>query len=119
MPPYNSYWGTNNTQDVTMTSRLILDSVCPSDACNFTYNALDVSPAIRTISSTSVVSGTGTLTLTGINLASNAQVVLQNNLTGDRYFPTVNSASSNLVNFTVPNIQAGVYAVRARVDPVG
>lgn len=102
-----------------MTSRLILDSVCPGNNCNFTYNALDVSPVLRTISSASVVSGTGTLTLTGINLASSAQIVLQNNLTGDKYFPTVNSASSTSVNFTMPNIQAGVYAVRARVDPAG
>lgn len=102
-----------------MTSRLILDSICASNACNFTYSALDTSPALTTISASSVISGTGTLTLTGINLASSARVVLQNNITGDKYFPVVNSATSNTVNFTVPNIQAGVYAVRARVDPVG
>lgn len=119
MPRYNSYWGTNNTQIVTMTSRLILDSVCPSNTCNFTYSALDTSPTLTAISVASIVSETGTLTLTGINLASSAGVVLQNNITGEKYYPVVNSATSNLVSFTMPNIQAGVYAVRARVDPIG
>lgn len=53
-----------------MTNKIILDSTCPNNNCVFTYGALATSPSLTAISSATVVSGTGSITLTGTNLNS-------------------------------------------------
>lgn len=61
--------------------------------------------------------------LTGTKLnatnLTNVQVVLQNKLTGVKTLANVNSATATNINFTVPNVPAGAYLVRARLDPLG
>lgn len=69
MPPSHPDW-TTSTQGVIVTNKIIVDSTCPNNNCAFTYGALSASPSLTAISSATVVSGTGTITLTGINLNS-------------------------------------------------
>lgn len=121
MPPTNSYW-TSSTQGVVITSKLVIDTDCPGSNCFFTYAAQSSSPKITGLA-TSALSGKGTLLITGINFnavnSSNVQIVLQNNITGVKTIAIVNSVTNTVINFTVPNVQAGPYSVRARLDPIG
>lgn len=121
MPQTHPDW-LNSTQDVIVSNRLIADSVCPSSNCDYTYMPLDASPNITSLSTTvTVTSGKGTLLITGnrLNAVAGAKVILENRLTAVITIATVNAVTPTTVNFTLPNVQAGIYWVRVRLDPIG
>lgn len=122
MPPTHPDW-TSNTQQVIVTNKIIQDSSCPNNNCNFTYGDKLTSPNITNISFSSADSGRGNLLLTGnfYNVSSypSPAVVVENRLTGIRTLATILTINSTHVNFTVPNVPGGAYLVRVRLDPVG
>ena len=81
------------------------------------------SPSLSAISSTTVFSGTGTITLTGTNLdliaASDVRVVLENKITKEKTVVTPDSVDATTITFTMPSVSAAPYSVRARLDPNG
>jgi hypothetical protein len=81
-PPANPTWS-SNSQGVVVGNRLILDSDCTTNNCNFTYNDINSSPNLTAISVQLVTAGLNNITMTGNNLdiASNGKVVLINNAT--------------------------------------
>lgn len=92
MPPSNSLWS-SNTQGVTISNRLILDTVCPSNDCTFTYETLENSPSIESISHPYIIQGNGinvTLTGTRLNIGNNPQVVFVNSVTKSEQIFNVN-----------------------------
>ena len=64
---------------------------------------------------------TGSLTLTGqrFTIGSTTKVSLTNKITGVITEVTPTSVNDSSITITLPSIQAGVYAVKARVDPIG
>lgn len=50
---------------------------------------------------------------------ANVQVVLINKVTAAKTLVSVNSVTSTQIVFNVPSAQAGIYEVRARLDPIG
>ena len=66
MPPIHPDWS-SMTQQVLVTNKLIRDSTCPGNNCGFTYSDEISSPTLNSLPSASVVSGTGTMTLSGTN----------------------------------------------------
>jgi len=111
-----------NSQGIVVGNRLIADSDCPSNNCNFTYDDLTASPNLTTPAQT-VTSGVGAITLSGYNLniipSSNIKVVLTNNVTNSKTIVTPTSVSANDVIFDMPNVESGYYLVCVRLDPIG
>lgn len=107
MPPANTYWS-GLTQDVIVANRIIADSNCPNNNCDFTYASLASSPKITSLNFASTTSGLGNLIITGSGLDitnfTNVKVVLENQLTKAITVVNVNNANSTNVNFTVPNV---------------
>lgn len=70
-----------------------------------------------------MISGAGTITLTGANLdivpSANVKVVVKNKVTSAKTILTPTSGTSTQIVFNVPALQAGIYEVRARLDPIG
>lgn len=121
-PPTNPQW-TNNTQGIIVGNRLIQDSTCPGNNCFFTYNDLDASPNLTSISLQLVNSGLGVVSLNGNNLniipTNQVVVVFLNNITGVETIVTPTNVTATKITFNVPSIEAGFYLVRARLDPYG
>lgn len=122
MPPTHPDW-TSSQQNLIVTNRIVQDSTCPGNNCQFTYSSKDLSPNLTKISAASALSGKGTLLLTGFNLNAtnnaNINVVLENKVSGIKTPISVNMVNSTNVNFTIPNVPSGSYLVRVRLDPVG
>jgi hypothetical protein len=105
-PPSNPNWQ-NLKQNFIVTNRIIADSSCEGD-CSFTYLAAGASPALTSVSLSSVGTNKISLVLTGTNfpttVLTNVKVVLQNNLTSALTVVTPTTVTASNVNFTVPNI---------------
>ena len=79
---------------------------------------------LTAISQTATISGTGSLTVTGTNfdLTGNLQdlrIVLINALTFEETVVTPTTKSATSIEFGVPDVEAGKYRVRVRLDPEG
>ena len=117
-PPYHSDWGNTSTHDITVSNKIIQDSTC-GGSCSFTYNDEENSMKISTVNDTEVVSG-DLVMITGENFDIGSPVVaLTNRLTSVTTEVTPDSASATEVVFEVPNLDAGFYTMRTRVDPNG
>ena len=122
MPPYHPDWS-SSTQGIIVTSKLIQDSECPGNNCDFVYMDESSSPSLSAISQTTTFSGTGTITLTGTSLdlvpASDVSVVLENKITKEKTVVTPDSLDATTITFTMPSVSAAPYSVRARLNPNG
>jgi hypothetical protein len=131
-PSKNFYYAVNVPQVVTVDSKLIMPTNCssPSSNCWFTFLPKENSPELLTISSNSITSGIITLNGLRFQLGSSIKVSFTNKITGkitvvnpnehiDENNATVVEANSTQVNVTVPSVEAGLYGVRVRVDPLG
>ena len=105
------------TQPVTVSSKLIQDSVCPANNCAFTYDNLAGSPTLNSLAASSVLSGTGSMVVTGSNLqlTPNVTVVMQNQLTSEVVLVVPTAVSPTSFTFDVPDVQAGSYQLRVRL----
>lgn len=122
VPPTHPDWS-SPTQGIVINNRLIQDSVCPTNTCSITYNDKASSPAITTANVADVVSGTGSITLSGTNLdlaaAANIQIIFENKLTKAKTIVVPTSVSAVSVSGPFPSVQAGFYSVKVRLDPAG
>jgi len=98
----------------------MVDNTC-NGSCGFTYLNSSSSPSLKTISTN--VASSGTISLTGLNLnlgTSSPVVVLENYETGEvTIVNTTITSSATSLNFTLPQVESGSYAVRVRLDPIG
>lgn len=110
------------TQGITVTNRLIQDSVCPTNSCDITYSDLASSPSLTSSSLTSI-SGVGSITLYGTNFnlvpANAVQVVIKNTINSVKTIVTATTVQAGSVVFSMPALQAGFYEVKVRMDPIG
>lgn len=95
MPATHPDW-TSPTQQVIVTNKIIQDSTCPNTNCSFTYSTLADSPNITKISTSSSISGTTKIILTGTKFNTTidptlVRVVLENKLTGVRTVTGLNT----------------------------
>lgn len=98
----------------------MVDNTC-NGSCGFTYLSSSSSPSLQTISPT--VASSGSISLTGLNLnlgTASPVVVLENYETGEvTLVNTTITSSATSLNFTLPQVESGSYAVRVRLDPIG
>ena len=99
-----------------------MESTCEGD-CSFTYYKQEESPVLHSISTNSITSGMGQITLEGerldYNFSGEPSVSLRNTDSLKVYTVEALSYSNTTIVFNVPNIPSGKYEVRIRLDEYG
>lgn len=78
--------------------------------------------AITDIAPTQGTASTGVVDLTGVNFdlaGSSVSVILENVISKEKTEVTPTASTPTVVAFTIPNVPAGSYRVRTRIDPSG
>lgn len=120
-PPKNEYYAVGDAQVVTVDSKLIIPTNCTSSTsdCWFTYIDQNNGPLLESMSSNSITTGSITLTGQRFDIGASTKVSLTNQVTGKIVEVTPSAFNSTSITFTVPVVEAGIYGVKARVDPIG
>ena len=99
----------------------MVENTCTTNTtCQFNYYDVTNSPKLDGISTSSIT--TGSITLTGVNFDLNGSspvVVITNKVTNNITIVTPTTFNSTKIVFTVPSVESGQYNVKVRVDPIG
>ncbi len=107
-------------QVITVDSKLIIPTNCSQgESCWFTFLSEDTSPLLQNISSAAMAAGTLTLTGQRFTVGASTKVSLTNKITGVVTVVTPTSFNETSAIITLPAIESGIYAVKARSDPIG
>jgi hypothetical protein len=74
---------------------------------------------MENISTTAITTGSITLTGQRFDIGNSTLVSLTNQITGKITVVTPTTSSATSITFTLPSVEAGIYGVKARVDPIG